>query len=69
MQRSAANYGHKGPLKHIVVDGAKGSLFTVSTDAYLQILDCSSTTQLADRKALGCKLITKTSAERVCGAS
>ena len=26
MQRSAARYGHKGPLKHIVVDGAKGAL-------------------------------------------
>ena len=26
MQRSAARYGHRGPLKHIVVDGAKGAL-------------------------------------------
>ena len=34
---------------------------TVSTDAYLQILDYSSTTQFADRKALGCRLTTKTS--------
>ena len=61
MQRSVSSYGYKGPLKHIVLTTPKVPYCSVWTDAYLQNLTYSSTTQHADRKALGCKLISEKS--------
>ena len=60
MQRSAATYGHKCPLKHIVPDGAKGVLLHSIHERNFADLGLLQYYSTADTKALGCKLTTET---------